>query len=302
MTFKPQMIIPALLASASLMTGSAIAHEHEAPVSFESTQLSKNLYLLQSGKGGNLALSVGDDGLLLIDDDYADISDKTRAAIAEISAEPVKFVVNTHWHFDHAGGNQMLGEQGAVIVAHDNVRKRLLSGGEVKAFGAKIPPAPKAALPVLTFADSMTFHWNGSAIEVVHPGASGHTDGDAVIYFVEDNVVHMGDLYFSGLYPFVDSSSGGSLAGVITSVNKVLARIDGDTRVIPGHGPLSNKSELKTYRDMLVAVQEKLSGFKQQGKTVEQVVAEKPTAEFDAQWGKGFLNADTWVGIVYNAL
>jgi len=302
MTFKTHFVFPALLASACFMAGTAAAHEHEAPVSFESTQLSKNLYLLQSGKGGNLALSVGEDGLLLIDDDYADIADKTRAAIAEISAEPVKFVVNTHWHFDHAGGNQLLGEQGAIIVAHDNVRKRLLSGGEIKAFSAQIPPAQKAALPVLTFADSMSFHWNGATIDVVHPGASGHTDGDAVIYFAEDNVVHMGDLYFAGLYPFIDGSSGGSLAGVIASVDKVLARIDADTRIIPGHGPLSNKRELLKYREMLTSVQKKLMQFKQQGKTVEQVVAAKPTAEFDTEWGQGFLNADTWVAIVYQAL
>jgi len=301
MTLKTLFVLPALMASACFFAGAASAHEHEAPISFKNTQLSSNLYMLQ-GKGGNLALSVGDDGLLLIDDDYAEISDITRAAIASISPEPVKFVVNTHWHFDHAGGNQMLGEQGAVIVAHDNVRKRLLSGGEIKAFGAKIPPAKKAALPVLTFADSMTFHWNGASIDVVHPGASGHTDGDAVIYFVEDNVVHMGDLYFSGLYPFIDSSSGGSLAGVIDSVDKVLSRIDGDTRIIPGHGPLSNKSELQTYRAMLSRMQEKLTMFKQQGKTLEEVVAAKPSAEFDAQWGNGFLNADTWVAIVYNAL
>jgi len=302
MTIKTHVVLSALLASACLMAGTVAAHEHEEAITYESTPLSKNLYMLQSGKGGNLALSVGEDGLLLIDDDYAEISEKTRAAIAGISAESVKFVVNTHWHFDHTGGNQMLGEEGAIIVAHDNVRKRLLSGGEIKAFSAQIPPAKKAALPVLTFADSMTFHWNGTRIDVVHPGASGHTDGDAVIYFVEDNVVHMGDLYFAGLYPFIDGSSGGSLAGIITSVDKVLARIDGDTRVIPGHGPLSNKSELQVYRGMLTSVQKKLMQFKQQEKTVEQVVAAKPTAEFDAKWGHGFLNADTWVAIVYQTL
>lgn len=302
MLFKPHFVLPAVVMSAWLMSGAVVAHEHEAPVSFETTPLSESLYLLQSGKGGNLALSVGEDGLLLVDDDYADISDKTQAAIAEISAEPVKFVVNTHWHFDHAGGNQVLGETGALIVAHDNVRKRLLSGGKIAAFNADIPPADKAALPVMTFADSMTFHWNGATIEVMHPSASGHTDGDAVIYFVEDNVMHTGDIYFAGLYPFIDASSGGSLAGVINSVDKVLARIDGDTRVIPGHGPLSNKRELQAYRGMLASVQAKLLAYKQQNKTVEQVVSAKPTAEFDAEWGHGFLNADTWVSIVYQAL
>ena len=281
--------------AASLFSLSTLAlaggnHDHDeadhTPVkgpSFSQTKLSDSLYLLQSGKGGNLALSVGEDGLLLIDDDYADISKLTQAAIAKVSDEPVKFVINTHWHFDHAGGNQMLGERGAIIVAHDNVRKRLLSGGEIKAFGAKIPPAQKAALPVLTFAESMTFHWNGETIDVIHPGASGHTDGDAVIYFSNDNVVHMGDLYFAGFYPFIDGSSGGSLSGLIAGVDKVLARIDAKTRVIPGHGPLSNKRELQAYRDMLVGVHKQLVDFKQQNKSVAEVVAAKPTAALDAE-------------------
>ena len=294
-------LIHSLIAAALLVSQPILAHDHSELPEFKQQQLSDNLYML-TGKGGNLLLSTGADGLLLIDDDYADMSDKTRAAVKAISAEPVKFLINTHWHFDHTGGNQMLGETGTIIVAHDNVRQRLLSGGTIAAFNANIAPAAKPALPVVTFADSVSFHWNGETIDVTHPSGSAHTDGDAVVFFKNDNVLHTGDLYFNNIYPFIDASSGGSMLGVIEAVTSLLNDIDDNTRVIPGHGALSNKAELMQYRDMLQSVYAQVLKLKTSGKTVEQVIAAKPSASFDAQWGGGFLKPDVWVGIIYSAI
>lgn len=296
-------IIPSLLFSAGVS-----AHNHndddknrDTGPQFSQSKLSENLYML-SGKGGNLAVSTGKDGILLIDDDYLDMADKTRAAIKAISDEPVKFLINTHWHFDHTGGNEMLGDSGTIIVAHDNVRERLLNGGFIKAFNMDVAPANKKALPVVTFAQSMSFHWNNDTIDVIHPSGSAHTDGDAVIFFKNDNVLHMGDLYFNNMYPFIDASSGGSMKGVIDSITMLLGKIDDKTRVIPGHGSLSNKSELLEYRDMLQAVYTKVLALKTSGETLEQVVAAKPTAAFDEKFNGGFLKADAWVGIIYSAI
>lgn len=290
-------VLPALIFCSELLAHDGV---HEGP-NFSQQKLSDNLYML-TGKGGNLALSTGSDGLLLIDDDHFDMADKMRAAIKAISDEPVKFLINTHWHFDHTGGNQMLGESGAIIVAHDNVRQRLLSGGTIKAFDAQIAPAKKTALPVVTFADSISFHWNNDTIDVVHPSGSAHTDGDAVIFFKNDNVLHMGDLYFNNMYPFIDASSGGSMLGVIEAVSVLIKKIDADTRVIPGHGALSNQAELIEYRNMLQAVYKKVVALKKSGKTIEEVIAAKPSADFDAKWGGGFLKPDIWIGIIYTAI
>jgi cyclase len=282
------------------MTTNADDHNDTGP-QFSHIKLSDSLYML-SGKGGNLALSTGVDGLLLIDDDYLDMADKTRSAINAISNEPVKFLINTHWHFDHTGGNQMLGESDTIIVAHENVRERLLKGGSIKAFNMTIEPANKQALPVVTFTDSVSFHWNNDTIDVIHPSSSAHTDGDAVIFFKNDNVLHTGDLYFNGIYPFIDASSGGSMKGVIDSVAMLINRIDDKARVIPGHGSLSNKTELIEYHDMLQAVYKQMLALKNAGKTLEQVVAAKPSARFDEKWGGGFLKADAWVSTLYGAM
>jgi glyoxylase-like metal-dependent hydrolase (beta-lactamase superfamily II) len=199
---------------------------------------------------------------------------------------------------DHTGGNENIGKGGTIIVAHDNVRKRLAKGQFMKVFNANIPPSPPKALPVITFADSVTFHWNDETLEVVH-ARSAHTDGDAVIYFKSTNVVHVGDLFFNGIYPFIDAESGGSMEGVIAGVEEVLGRIDDKTKVIPGHGPLGNKTDLKAYRDMLATVHESMTKLIEAGKNIDEIIAAKPTADFDAKWGGGFLKPDQWVRIVY---
>lgn len=258
------------------------------------------LYML-TGQGGNMGLSVGADGAFLIDDQFAPLTEEIVASIGKLSAEPVKFLINTHWHYDHTGGNENFGKRSAIIVAHNNVRTRLEAGGVIEAFKKTVPPASPAALPVITFEQAITFHFNGDTIDVSHPSPA-HTDGDAIIYFQKANTVHMGDTYFNGLYPFIDASSGGKMLGVINAVADVLAKIDDKTRVIPGHGKLSNKKELQEYHAMLKAVYTKVAAMKQAGKSAEQVIAAKPSRQFDAQWGKGFLTPDQWVGIIYEAI
>lgn len=301
MKLKHALLAMSIIPSIVLSVSTNAHNQNDEGPQFSQTKLSEKLYML-SGKGGNVAVSTGSDGLLLIDDDYVDMADKTRAAIKAISDQAVKFLINTHWHFDHTGGNEMLGDSGTIIVAHDNVRERLLSGGAIKAFNMTVEPAKEKALPVVTFADSMSFHWNNETIDVIHPSSSAHTDGDAVIFFKNDNVLHMGDLYFNNMYPFIDASSGGSMKGVIDSVTMLIEKIDDQTRIIPGHGALSNKSELIEYRNMLQAVYTKILALKNNGKTLEQVIAAKPSADFDEKWNGGFLKADVWVGIIYTAI
>ena len=262
--------------------------------------VAEGVYML-AGRGGNIGLFVGQDGAFLIDDQYAPLTDKILEAISAVTDKPVRFLVNTHWHGDHTGGNENIGKGGTIIVAHDNVRKRLAKGQFMKVFNANIPPAPPKALPVITFADGVTFHWNNETLEVVH-SKSAHTDGDAVIYFKSANVVHVGDLFFNGIYPFIDAGSGGSLEGVIAGVDEVLGRIDDSTKVIPGHGPLGNKTDLKAYRDMLTTVQGRMTKLVKEGKTIDEIVAAKPTADYDAKWGGGFLKPDPWVKIVYSVM
>lgn len=250
------------------------------------------------GRGGNIGLSIGDDGVLMIDDQYAPQSGDILAAVVKLTDEEVRFLVNTHWHQDHTGGNENLGSRGAVIVAHENVRRRLSEDQFVELFNNTVQAAPPAALPVITFTDSLTFHWNGDRVDVAHvPGA--HTDGDAILHFRRANVFHMGDCYFNGIYPFIDSASGGSIDGMIAAADRVLAECDDDTRIIPGHGRVSGPEELRAFRAMLVAVRDRIQALMDQGKTREEIVAARPTAEFDPEWGGGFLEPDRWVAIVH---
>ena len=269
-------------------------------VEIRTVDVAPGIHMLE-GAGGNIGVSSGEDGVVLIDDQFAPLTPKILAAVAEISKQPVRFLLNTHWHYDHVGGNENLGQAGALIIAHDNVRRRMKAGGLIEFFSNDVPASPAAALPVVTFDQDVTLHWNGDEIHAFHVPPA-HTDGDSVILFRKANVVHMGDLYFNGSYPFIDYSSGGSVDGVIAAVGKVLSMIDDDTRIIPGHGPLSGRAELAAYHDMVRAVRDEIAPLVAAGKSLEEVIAAKPTAAFDEQWGQGFIPPDGFATIVYKTL
>lgn len=293
--------IRALILSLSLIALTAPLLAQDAQdVKIEAIKIADGVYMLE-GSGGNIGLSIGDDGVFMIDDQFAPLTEKITAKIRELSDKPIRFVINTHWHGDHTGGNENLGQGGAIIVAHQNVRERMSKEQFLAAFNARTPPAPPKALPVITFADAVTFHWNGEELRVQHV-APAHTDGDSIIYFSKANVMHMGDTYFNGMYPFIDASTGGSIDGMIAAADTALKLTNAETKFIPGHGPLSGAKELKEYRAMLATVSERMHKLIKAGKSREEVIKSKPTADLDAKWGAGFLNADAWVGIVYDGI
>ena len=276
---------------------SASAQQDFSKVEVKSEKLADGVFML-TGAGGNIGVSAGADGVFLIDSQYAPLTDRIKAAIAGISTQPVRFLLNTHWHGDHVGGNENLGKTGVVIVAHENVRKRMSQEQFIKAFNSKVPASPAAALPLVTFVDSISFHVNGDDMDAFHVPPA-HTDGDAMVYFRKANVLHMGDTFFNGMYPFVDVSTGGSIAGMIAACERGLAMGDASTKIIPGHGPSGNKSDLKAFRDMLAASRDAVAPLVKAGKTLDEVKAAKPTAAFDEKWGKGFLSPDSWTSILY---
>ncbi len=288
-------LLPTFIALA--FASAAASAQNFDKVQIKTEKLSDTSYML-TGAGGNLGLSVGEDAVFLVDDQYAPMSAKIRAAVAAISKKPVKFVVNTHWHDDHTGGNEALGKSDTVIVAHENVRKRMSTGQLIEFLGNNVKPSPKAALPVVTFTRDVNFHLNGEEISVVHV-PSAHTDGDAFVHFKKDNLVHMGDLFFNKLYPFIDTSSGGRVEGVIAAVDQVLALSNEATRFIPGHGPLASRADLQAYRAMLETISGRIRTMAAEGKSLEQVQAAKPTADFDAVWGKGFLPPARFTEMIY---
>jgi cyclase len=258
------------------------------------------VYMLQ-GLGGNIGLSVGKDDAFIIDDQYAPLSAKIKAAVATVTPKPVRFVVNTHWHFDHTGGNEAMAGSGAIIFAHENTRRRMSVEQFIQAFNMKVPASPTAALPVITFSDTITFYTNDDTVRVFHV-ANAHTDGDAIIVFRKANVIHMGDTFFNGRYPLIDLSSGGSLPGMIAAANTGLAMSNAETRFIPGHGPLATRADLVRYRDMLVAVRDRVGGLIGKQRTLQQILAAKPLADLDTIWGNGNIKPDQFLTIVYGSL
>jgi glyoxylase-like metal-dependent hydrolase (beta-lactamase superfamily II) len=269
-------------------------------VEIKTIKLGDTLYMLM-GEGGNIGVSAGADGVYLIDDQYAPLSEKIMAAVKAISDKPVKYVINTHWHGDHTGGNENFGKAGATIIAHEAVRARMEKGGELAAFKMVVPPAAAGALPVITFSDKAALHLNGETSHLIHVDPA-HTDGDTIIHWPAANIIHTGDTFVNGFFPFVDISSGGRLDGIIKSADMVLALADDKTKIIPGHGPLATKADLARFRAMLATVRERVTAAKAAGKTAEEWAASKPLADLDADWGKGFLPLDKFTQIVFGAM
>jgi len=259
---------------------------------FTTTDLGHGIYMLH-GFGGNIGVSIGDDGVFVIDDDIAPLSPKVISAIGLITDRPVDFVINTHWHSDHTGANQALAANGAVIVAHDNARARMAADGPQQ--------SPDAALPVITFSDNVRFHFNGLEILASHP-VNAHTDGDAVIQFIGLDIVHSGDIMFNGLFPFIDLDSGGSIGGYITALEALDQMVGPDTVIISGHGPIANKADVKAKLAMLKDSKDIVSKLIEDGMTLEQVKAAEPLEKYDADWSWSFISTEKMTETFYRGL
>ena len=267
-------------------------------VEITATKVAGNIYMLQ-GQGGNIGVSVGADGILIVDDQFAPLADKIKAALKTLGEGKLKFVLNTHWHGDHTGGNVQFGPE-APIIAHDNVRRRLATEQKSEFFKRTTPASPKEALPVITFDKSLSVHFNGEEIKVIH-FPQGHTDGDSVIFFTNSNVVHMGDDFFVARFPFVDLESGGSVQGLTRNIGEIIPKLAADVKIIPGHGPISTVADLKQYHHMLMETTAVVQSKMKAGKTVAQIKAEGLPAEW-ASWGSGFIKTDVWLETIYRSL
>ena len=256
------------------------------------------------GQGGNIGVSVGEDGVFIVDDQFAPLTDRILAAIAAITDEPVRFVFNTHWHGDHTGGNENMGEAGALIVAHDNVRQRMSTDQVLERIGRPVsttPASPEGALPVVTFSEDVSFHINGGRLHAFHV-SNAHTDGDAIVHFVDANVVHMGDTFFRGRFPFIDTASGGSIDGLIAAVGDALAVMDPDTRIIPGHGDLSTRADLQAYGDALKAMRGAVAALMNQGLSLEEIQERRPIRAQAQAWGQNRDAEDGFVATIHHGL
>jgi len=289
--------LSALVTTIAVLASPAFAQDF-SKVEIKATKLTETVYMLE-GAGGNIGVSAGEDSVFVIDDQFAPLTPKIVAAIAHISPRPVQFVLNTHLHGDHTGGNENLGKAGAIIVAHENVRRRMSTDQFIEFMNTttKTSASPKAALPIVTFAGSMGFHLNGEEIRVLH-APRAHTDGDAIVHFTGSDVIHMGDTFFNGMYPFIDISSGGTVEGTIAACDLVLGMATDKTRLIPGHGPLASRSDLRVYRDMLAAISARIRKAIAEGKSDEDIAKAGLTQDFDEKWGKGFLKPDRFAGML----
>jgi len=267
-------------------------------VQIKATKVAGNVYMLQ-GSGGNIGVSVGSDGILIVDDQFAPLADKIRASLKELNPGKLRFILNTHWHPDHTGGNAAFSPE-APIIAHDNVRKRLSTEQESKFFNRKFPAVAKEALPVITFDKSLAVHFNGEEIRAIH-FPQGHTDGDSIVFFTTSNVVHLGDDFFAGSFPYVDIDSGGSVEGLAKNMGEVIARIPADAKLIPGHGPISTLDDLKAYHRMLVETTDIVRKKIAAGKTLDQIKSEGLPEEWKP-WGAGFIKTDQWLELVHRSL
>lgn len=283
--------------------GPGVNHGHADPqqpdfakAEIKTTKAAGSVYMLE-GIGGNIGVSAGPDGVLIVDDQFSPLADKIRAALKPLSPGQLRFVLNTHFHFDHTHANPVFGRE-AILVAHANVRRRLSM--ETTVLGQKYPALPKEGLPVITYDTTVSFHFNGEEIRVVYFPA-GHTDGDSIIFFTSSNVIHMGDDFFAGRFPFIDLDNGGSVEGLTRNVAEVIAKAPAGVKLIPGHGPLSTLEDLRAYHSMLVETTDLIRARLRSGRTLEQAKAEGLPDKWK-QWGTGFINTGDWIEIVYKSL
>lgn len=289
-----------LLTACFILTFSTtLAQRNFDDVEIRTEKVADQIYVL-FGAGGNIGLALGDDAAYLIDDQYAPLSEKILAAIREVTDKPLKFLVNTHWHGDHTGGNENFGKMGAILIAHEAVRKRMGSPSERN--GSVRPASPLAALPEITFTEELTLHLDSlRTLHVIHVAPS-HTDGDSYIYLPEDNVLHMGDNFSNGGYPFIDLNSGGDINGLVKNLNIALFMVDEDTRIIPGHGPVANRSTLRAYRDMVETLRSRVQKAADSGKSLEETLEMGLSKEWDAEFGTGFINSEGIITAIYRSL
>lgn len=292
-TLKPSVVT--LISVTLIVTAFGISAAPPKPITV--SKLTDTLYYF-AGHGGNILISAGVDGVFMVDDQYPTQSGPIQEALENLSLPAPKFLINTHWHHDHSGSNQHFENQGALIFAHENVRKRLSEEQFIAFFKSKVPAAHPSALPIITFSDRMSLHLNDDDIVVLH-AANAHTDGDAMIYFKRNNVLHTGDVFFENMYPFIDTSSGGTVGGVIEAIEKILPMLDEQTQIIPGHGPVTDKKGIVAYQKMLQSIRKNISNQIIAGQSEEQVVLSKPTKAFDARYASGFLKADNFVRLIY---
>jgi cyclase len=293
-----KILISAFTLVVALSTTSAYAQTDWSKVEIKVHKVNGNVYMLQ-GAGGNIGVSVGPDGILIVDDQYAPLADKIKAALKTLGEGKLKFVLNTHWHGDHTGGNASFSPE-APVIAHDNVRKRLATAQKSEFFKSTTPASPKEALPVITFGHSVTIHFNGEEIRAIH-FPTGHTDGDSIIFFTTSNVIHMGDHFFAGRFPFVDLDSGGNVEGFTKNVGEVIAKLPDGVKIIPGHGPISTPDDLKAFHRMLLETTDIVRKKMAAGKTIDQIKAEGLPDEWKS-WGTGFIKTDLWLETVYRSL
>ena len=286
-----------LLVLCALPAG-AMAQTDYSKVEIKATKVAGNVYMLE-GAGGNIGVSVGSDGILIVDDQFAPLADKIRAALKGLNQGKLRFILNTHWHGDHTGGNVAFGPE-APIIAHDNVRKRLSTEQRIEFFKSTVPAAPKEALPVITFNQSLSVHFNGEEIRAIH-FPNGHTDGDSVIFFTTSNVVHLGDDFFAGAFPFVDVDNGGNVVGLAKNIGEIITKIPAGAKLIPGHGPLATIDDLKLYHRMLLETTDIVRKKVAAGKTVDQIKSEGLPEEWKS-WGTRFIKTDQWIQLIFNSL